>query len=144
MKWRKSALEWPITPVGVGRCCRTMVKSLYLTKHHTMKTCWRSGGISPRIFNLGAIWSWVVSFTPPPLYPGVKPSGTHWIGGWVGSRAGHCRCWELNAGLLTRSLVCMLMKTFWMIHWTALMLLTPQKFSESQYWTFQDISIKKH
>jgi hypothetical protein len=29
----------------------------------------------------------VVSFTPRPLYPQGKSPGTHWIGGWVGSRA---------------------------------------------------------
>jgi hypothetical protein len=31
-----------------------------------------SGGIAPRIFNLGTRWRWVVSFTPPPLYPQGK------------------------------------------------------------------------
>jgi len=31
---------------------------------------------------------WEVSFTPRPLYPGERPPNTHWIGGWVGSRAG--------------------------------------------------------
>jgi hypothetical protein len=25
---------------------------------------------------------------PRPLYPGEKPPGTHWIGGWVDLRAG--------------------------------------------------------
>jgi hypothetical protein len=33
--------------------------------------------------DLGTSWMFVVSFTPPPLYP-----GTHWIGGWVGPRTG--------------------------------------------------------
>jgi hypothetical protein len=30
--------------------------SLYLTKHHAMKTYWRSGGIAPRILDLGTRW----------------------------------------------------------------------------------------
>jgi hypothetical protein len=30
----------------------------------------------------------VVSFTPLPLYPEERTPGTHWIGGWVGPRAG--------------------------------------------------------
>jgi hypothetical protein len=30
--------------------------SLCLTKHHAMKTYWGSGGIAPRILNLGATW----------------------------------------------------------------------------------------
>jgi hypothetical protein len=30
--------------------------SLSLTKHHAMKTYWESGGIDPRILNLGARW----------------------------------------------------------------------------------------
>jgi len=33
---------------------------------------WGSGGIAPRIFSLGAIWMWVVSFTPRPLYHGER------------------------------------------------------------------------
>jgi hypothetical protein len=32
-------------------------------------------------------WTWVVSFTPRPLYPREKAPGTHWIWGWVGPRA---------------------------------------------------------
>jgi len=31
-----------------------------------------SGGIAPRILNLGARWRWVVSFTHRPLYPRGK------------------------------------------------------------------------
>jgi len=30
----------------------------------------------------------VVSFTPQPLYPRETSPFTHWIGDWVGSRAG--------------------------------------------------------
>jgi hypothetical protein len=39
-----------------------------------MKACWGSGGIAPRILNLGTRRRWVVSFTPRPLYPqGMSP-----------------------------------------------------------------------
>jgi hypothetical protein len=33
-----------------------------------MKACLRSGGVAPRILDLGTRWKWVVSFTPRPLY----------------------------------------------------------------------------
>jgi hypothetical protein len=52
-----------------------------------MKAYWGSGGVAPRILDLGTRWRWVVSFTPQPLYPQGKSPGTHWIGGWVGPRA---------------------------------------------------------
>jgi hypothetical protein len=45
---------------------------LCLTKHHAMKTYWGSGGIAPRILDLGIRWRWVVSFTHRPLYPQGK------------------------------------------------------------------------
>jgi hypothetical protein len=56
--------------------CKVKVKlSLCLTKHHAMKTHWGSGGVAPRILDLGTRWRWVVSFTPRPLYPqGNSPS----------------------------------------------------------------------
>jgi len=38
-------------------CYQIMAKlSLYLTKHHAMKTYWGNGGIAPRILNLGTRW----------------------------------------------------------------------------------------
>jgi hypothetical protein len=38
---------------------------------------------------LGTRWGWVVSVTPRPRFtPGERTPGTHWIGGWVGPRAG--------------------------------------------------------
>jgi hypothetical protein len=63
---------------------------------------WRYGSI---ILELGTRWRWVVSFAGLPLYPSGRDPSVHWIGGWVGSRAGvvekrkilHCR--ESNAGL---------------------------------------------
>jgi hypothetical protein len=36
---------------------------------------------------------WVVRFTTRPLYPGERPSGTHWIGGWVGPKPVWTRWW---------------------------------------------------
>jgi hypothetical protein len=43
--------------------------SVFLTKHHAMKTYWGIWSIAPRILDLGTSWRWVVSFTPLPLYP---------------------------------------------------------------------------
>jgi hypothetical protein len=43
-----------------------------LTEHHAMKANWGSGGLTPRILDLGARGRWVVSFTPRPLYPQGK------------------------------------------------------------------------
>jgi hypothetical protein len=37
-----------------------------------MKVYYGSGGVTPRILNVGTRWSWVVSFTPRPLYPQGK------------------------------------------------------------------------
>jgi hypothetical protein len=48
---------------------------------------WGSGGIAPRILDLGNRWRWVVSFTPRPLYLQGKSPGTRWLGDWVGPRA---------------------------------------------------------
>jgi hypothetical protein len=49
-------------------------RSLCLTKHYAMKAYWGSGGIAPRILDLGTRWSWVVSFTPRPLcHQGQSP-----------------------------------------------------------------------
>jgi hypothetical protein len=53
-----------------------------LLKHYAM-TCWGSGGIAPRIINLGTRWRWMVS-----LMPRLPYSGTHWIGDWMGPRSG--------------------------------------------------------
>jgi hypothetical protein len=51
---------------------RKVKLSLCLTKHHAMKAYWRSGGIAPRILDLGTRWRWVVIFTPQPFYPQRK------------------------------------------------------------------------
>jgi hypothetical protein len=61
-------------------------QSLCWTKHHSMKTDWGSGGIAPRILDLGTRWRWVVNFTPRSLYPRERIPANHWIGVWVGPR----------------------------------------------------------
>jgi len=63
--------------------------SLCLITHHAMKTYWESGGIAPRILNLGTRWRWSDSFTLRSLYPRRKNLSphTHWIWGWVDPRA---------------------------------------------------------
>jgi len=53
-----------------------------------MKTYWGSGGIAPRILNLGVMWRWVASFTPRSLYPLGRAPSTHLTGVWVDSKAG--------------------------------------------------------
>jgi hypothetical protein len=56
---------------AVMQCTKVKVKlklSLCLTKHHTVKTYWGSGGIARRILHFGTRLRWVVSFTPRPLY----------------------------------------------------------------------------
>jgi hypothetical protein len=58
------------------------------TEHHDLKAYWGSGGIDPRILDLGTRRGWVVNFTPLPLYPEERAPDTHSIGDWVGSRAG--------------------------------------------------------
>jgi len=37
-----------------------------------METYWGNGGITPRLFNFGTRWRWVVSFKPWLLYPGRR------------------------------------------------------------------------
>jgi hypothetical protein len=57
------------------------LKSLYLTKYHSMKTYWESGSIGPRILNLilvGGEWS---ASRPGRFAPGEGTLGTRWIGG---------------------------------------------------------------
>jgi len=60
-----TSLYNPVTEHNYGK---KMNLSLCLTKNHTMKTYSGSGGIHPRILDLGTRWGWVVSFTPWPLY----------------------------------------------------------------------------
>jgi hypothetical protein len=53
-----------------------------------MKAYWGSGDIAQWILDLGTRWKWMVGITPRPLFFQEKSPGIHWIGGWVGSRAG--------------------------------------------------------
>jgi hypothetical protein len=46
--------------------------SVFLTKHHAMKTYWGSEGIASRILDLSIRWRWAISFTLRPLYPQWK------------------------------------------------------------------------
>jgi hypothetical protein len=46
-----------------------------------------SGGIAPRTLNLGTSGGQRTASGPNSFIPGEDP-GTHWIGGWVGPRAG--------------------------------------------------------
>jgi len=105
--------------------------SLCLTKSHVVKTCpllnsaprhedlWVSGGIAPRILNLGTRWRWVVSFAPQPLYPqGKSPrfplvrrlGGPQSRSGWGGEQKDFfiALCRKLKPGLPTRSIVIIL------------------------------------
>jgi hypothetical protein len=67
-----------------------------------MKAYCRSGDTDPRILNLGTRWRWVVSFTLRPLYLQEEASCTHWIGGWVGTRAGLDAVTRRNHPILRR------------------------------------------
>jgi hypothetical protein len=73
-----------------------------------------SGGVAPRILNLGARQGWMVSFTPRPLYPQERALRYHWIWGCVGPRAGldavvkrkiPSLCWQSNPSRPARSTV---------------------------------------
>jgi hypothetical protein len=63
--------------------------SLCLIKHHAMKTYWGSGCIAPRILSTSALDGCERSALRPGRFtPRERVPGTHWIGGWVGPRAG--------------------------------------------------------
>jgi hypothetical protein len=53
-----------------------------------MKTYGGEWRYSYTIPDLGTGWKRVFSFTPLPLYPRGKKTGTYWIERWVGPRAG--------------------------------------------------------
>jgi hypothetical protein len=62
--------------------------SLWLNKHHAKKTYW---GVEVQLHSFltsaldGREWS---ASCASRFTPGVRDHGTHWIGGWVGLRAG--------------------------------------------------------
>jgi hypothetical protein len=61
---------------------------------HAVKTYTGSGGKSPLILNRRTTLKWVV--TPWPVYPQSTAHRTHWIGGWVGPKAGLDARWRSN------------------------------------------------
>jgi hypothetical protein len=59
-----------------------------ITEHHAIKAYWGSAGIAPRILTSvldGVEWS---ASRPGRFIPRERAPSTHWIGGWVGPRAG--------------------------------------------------------
>jgi hypothetical protein len=74
--WRQGALAH--RNLRATRCCikstgkGKFVPVLFLTEHYTMKAHCGSGGIAPRIPDLGTRWRRAVTFTPRPLYPQGK------------------------------------------------------------------------
>jgi hypothetical protein len=71
-------LRYKLDPLGKAK----VKLSLCLTKHHTMKTSWKSGVINPRILDLGTSWRELSSSRPGRFTPRKRTPGTHWIGGW--------------------------------------------------------------
>jgi hypothetical protein len=71
----QSRVGWEYFGCGVHLEVKIKVKlplRLSITEHHPMKAYWGSGGIAPRILDLGTRWRWVVSLTPRPHYPQGK------------------------------------------------------------------------
>jgi hypothetical protein len=61
---------------------------LCLTKHHAIKTHWWSGGISQLTLTSaldGGEWS---ASRPGRFISSERAPSTHWVGGWVGPKAG--------------------------------------------------------
>jgi hypothetical protein len=65
--WRLNFLHTAYLQSGTIKSNRC--KSLVLIKAPRHADVWWSGGIAPRILNLGTRWRSVVSFTPLPLFP---------------------------------------------------------------------------
>jgi hypothetical protein len=70
--------------IGKGK----FVPVLFITEHHVMKTYWGIGG-QLHVFLTSALdgGEWPAS-RPSRFTPRERVSGTHWIGGWVGTTAG--------------------------------------------------------
>ena len=47
-----------------------------------------SGVIAPYTYTVSSRWSWMVSFTPLPVYPVERRHCVHRVGGWMGDRGG--------------------------------------------------------
>jgi hypothetical protein len=88
-EWVELYLHSSSTPSWCGKGKVVPVLFFFSVEHHAMKAYWGGGGgIAPRVLDLGTKWRWAVSFTHLSLYPRERAPGTHWIGGWVGPRAG--------------------------------------------------------
>jgi hypothetical protein len=68
-------------------CQKGKVIPVLLTEHHAMKTYTGSGGMAPRILDLGTRWSEWSASRPSRFTPREREAGTHWIEGWVSPRA---------------------------------------------------------
>jgi hypothetical protein len=73
----------------------------------SLKAYFGSEGITPRILDLGNKWKSVISFTSRTTRK--RAPRTHWIGGWVGPRAGldvvvkrktPSTCWDSNPPII--------------------------------------------
>jgi hypothetical protein len=68
-------LNYPLVTSNVESVKVNVKPSLCLTnlalRHESL---WGSGCIDPHFLNIGTSWRWVVSFTPPSLYPQGKSS----------------------------------------------------------------------
>jgi hypothetical protein len=63
------------------------------TGPHAMKAYWGSGGMAPRILDIGTRWRWVVSFTHRPLFPpGKEPLVP------LDKRLGESQSWSRRCG----------------------------------------------
>jgi hypothetical protein len=64
-----------LSPSNVVRVRQLFLYFIFiLAEHHTTKAYWVSGGIAPRILDLGTRWRWVVSLRPQPLHlQGKRP-----------------------------------------------------------------------
>jgi hypothetical protein len=73
---------WMTRPMSLYFCV------LNLTKHHAMKTYWEVE-VQRHAFLTSTLegGEWTASH-PGRLTPGERASGTPWVGGWVGPRAG--------------------------------------------------------
>jgi hypothetical protein len=84
----------PCIPTGVGEYSLRgggkgkVLPVLFFNLAPHYEAYWERRCVGPRILDFGTRWRWVVSFTPRPIYPRERTPGTHWIGVWVGPRAG--------------------------------------------------------
>jgi hypothetical protein len=82
--------EWCAILSELSSHFRVPTKSKKKSSPTTCHTgAWGTGDIAPTHSWLATRWGWVVSVMSLPHFtPGERTLGTHWIGGWVGPRAG--------------------------------------------------------